>query len=256
MPSRKWDTGSNLFSLTSDDSALQRFMIPEKLSRSLRARGVVGTVRYGTASIKAMGRWYLDSIYDWRHRVDTSGKIQIADLSVKSENASAATWYEPVPNSCIRQLLRDLPIAFEQYDFIDVGSGKGRALFLAAECSFRKVVGVEFSPDLHAIALKNISSYWSRRRRCLQIESICQDAVEFDLPPVPSVLFFYSPFNAAVLSRILARVRESLVRSPRSLYILFVGVMPELIEALKTAGMDCREVRLRRDYLRGEIKRG
>jgi len=231
-------------------------MIPRKLSRSLSNRGVVGTVRYGVDCMIAGSRWYLDSWYDLRHRVDTSGKIAIADLGVNSENSTAATWYEPVPNSCIRQLLSGLPISFEQYVFIDFGSGKGRALFLASDYPFRKLIGVEFSPELHAIARKNIDSYQSARQRCFQIESICQDAVEFDLPPVPSVLFFYSPFNAAILSRVLSHVRESLVQYPRNLYILYVGILQDLIDVLQTAGLDCREVPLRRDYLRGETKRG
>ncbi len=231
-------------------------MILRKLARSLSSRGVVGTVRYGVRHVIAVGRWCLDAWYDLRHRVDTSGKIEIARLSVSSENATAATWYEPVPNSCIRQLLGALPIPFEQYVFIDYGSGKGRALFLASDYPFRMLIGVEFSRELHAIARKNIDSYRSPRQRCFQIESVCQDAVEFDLPPVPSVLFFYSPFNAAVLSRVLSRVRASLVQHPRSVYVLYVGVMPELIDVLRTAGMDCREIPLRRDYVRGETKRG
>jgi tRNA G46 methylase TrmB len=63
--------------------------------------------------------------------------------------------YGPVRVANAHAALRDLPLvhtqnggagggAYSQYTFIDVGSGKGRVLFVAAEYPFRKVIGVEF----------------------------------------------------------------------------------------------------------------
>src|SRR5205085_9792559 len=94
------------------------------------------------------------------------------------------------------------------------------------------------------------------RQRCYQIESICIDAVDFLLPPVPSVLFFYSPFTASLLTKVMDNVRKSLAEHPRSLYILYVGVIPESIEVLKNSNLTSREIALRRDYTRWVTKRG
>jgi hypothetical protein len=58
--------------------------------------------------------------------------------------------YAPVRAANAHAALRDLPIGdYAQYTFVDVGSGKGRMLFVAAEYRFRKVIGVEFATDLH-----------------------------------------------------------------------------------------------------------
>lgn len=46
--------------------------------------------------------------------------------------------------------------------FLDYGSGKGRALIMAAQYPFRRILGVEFSPQLSLIASQNIE--WPRRQ--------------------------------------------------------------------------------------------
>jgi SAM-dependent methyltransferase len=188
--------------------------------------------------------------------VDTSGKMALGELNIDSTNVADATWYEPVPTVCFRQLMQALTINFENYTFIDFGSGKGRALFLAADQPFARVVGVEFSSELHIAALQNIRSYRSSKQRCFKIESVCIDAVDFELPPVPSILFFYSPFKAAVFVKILDNLFISLNKCPRSVYILFIGYIPESIEILKKSRLKCREIELGPDHIRWEKKRG
>lgn len=217
---------------------------------------MAGTLRYGMECGIEIVRWQLDAWYDRVHRVDTSGRIAINRLGVESANAQLATWYEPSPNACFRQLLGQLPIEFGQYTFVDYGSGKGRVLFLAADCPFREIIGVEFSPELHRVACRNIATYRSRHQRCRQIKSRCMDAVDFELPAGPLVLFFYSPFRAAVFERILARIEDSARIQPRSIYLLYLGVLPEIINLFDRPGFERREVPLRPDYLRGTKKRG
>jgi hypothetical protein len=57
-------------------------------------------------------------------------------------------------------MLRDLPIPdVSGYTFIDMGSGKGRMLLLAAEPPFRRIIGVEFASDLDALARSNVKTY-------------------------------------------------------------------------------------------------
>src|SRR5438045_1688063 len=70
--------------------------------------------------------------------------------------------YGPVRVANAHAALRDLPLGaggYSQYTFIDVGSGKGRVLFVAAEYPFRKVMGVEFSNALHDAGVANFKGY-------------------------------------------------------------------------------------------------
>ncbi len=47
----------------------------------------------------------------------------------------------------------------QDFTFIDLGSGKGRVLLMASEYPFQKIIGVEFMPELHRAAQKNIAGY-------------------------------------------------------------------------------------------------
>jgi hypothetical protein len=90
---------------------------------------------------------------------------------------------------------------------------------LAARYPFRRVLGVELWEDLHRIALANLASYPSGD--CGKIESIQMDAADFVLPEEPLVLYFFNPFPAEVLARVLANLKGSLSRAPRRVYVLF-----------------------------------
>jgi SAM-dependent methyltransferase len=230
-------------------------MLTVKLRNSLLKRGIAETAKRALLNILDIIRWHLDASFDRRYNVDTSGKISLGVLKIGSPNIENATWYEPVSTSCFKQLLRELRINYEDYIFIDYGSGKGRALFLAAEYPFAKILGIEFSPELNEVAIQNIAKYTNPNQHCVNIEVLCMDAVDFELPTHQCVLFFYSPFKAPIFLKVLEKIKKSLAMSPRSLYILFIGLIPESVEALKSSGFKCREVALKFDYLRWEEKK-
>ena len=107
--------------------------------------------------------------------------------------------------------------------FIDFGSGKGRALLLASEFPFKRVVGVEFSPELHATAVDNIRKYRTQRQHCNAVDSVCMDFVDFHLPPEPSVLFFFDPCAETVFEIVLNNIERSIHEHPREIYIVYVA---------------------------------
>jgi hypothetical protein len=58
-----------------------------------------------------------------------------------------------------------LPWRPEDFTVIDFGSGKGRALIVASECPFRRIIGVEFALELHRDAQQNIRAVSARVAR-------------------------------------------------------------------------------------------
>jgi SAM-dependent methyltransferase len=98
-----------------------------------------------------------------------------------------------------------------QLTFIDLGSGKGRALMLARQYPFKELIGVEFSGRLVEIARAN------------GIETIHADATEYDLPPVPTLLFLYNPFGRETMDKVAERTRASLKASPREFVVLYLN---------------------------------
>jgi len=114
--------------------------------------------------------------------------------------------YEPVGPHHVRTLLRItaryLPIP--DTTVIDVGSGKGRVLFVAAAWPYRRVIGVEHAQTLHMIAEQNRCRY--RGRVVAPIDLVCSDARVYEWPTGPLALVFFNPFPADILRVIIGRV--------------------------------------------------
>ena len=167
------------------------------------------------------------SPFDLTHGVETDGDhddwTYLSDLTIASPNWIQGNNYCGIDPERFAAALSSVPLRHEDFTFIDFGSGKGRALLLASHFPFRRVVGIEFSRELHAIAEKNIRTYPGGPNPCSRVESICMDFLDFDLPAEPSVLFFFDPCSETLFRRLLDRIRLSLLAHPRQVHLIYVA---------------------------------
>jgi SAM-dependent methyltransferase len=161
--------------------------------------------------------------WDLIHGVETCGEIPLSSLDFTSENKSPGLEYQSHHPKVLRHMLSVLDIQHERYCFIDFGCGKGRVLLVAEAFPFRRILGVEFAPQLAEIARHNLRNYRGHRM-CRDVTALTMDATEYELPREPAVLFFYSPFVGPVMEKVVANIEDSLRRHPRELFILFTGV--------------------------------
>src|SRR6202158_453966 len=163
-------------------------------------------------------RRYGDMEYDWEHRVNTtSGSVSWRARLLGLFHSP----YQPTEPALFQEMMASLPIQFEQFTFIDLGSGKGRTLLMASEYPFRKIIGVELIAELHRAAEENIRTYHSATQRCAQIESVLADAGEFELPQGPLVLYLFNPLPERALSGVLQRLERSLAQAPRPVWVVY-----------------------------------
>ena len=168
-----------------------------------------------------------DAEYDWDCRVDTtSANVGWRARFLGLLNSS----YQPIEPEIFRAMMQALPIDFSQFTFIDVGSGKGRALLLASEFPFRRIVGVELLPELHRIAQGNLAKF-AARGGMPPMESICQDATEFGFPGEPQVVYFFHPLMEANFRKALANLQTSLAQHPRPLFVVYANPIFEMLLA-------------------------
>ena len=158
--------------------------------------------------------------FDEHYSVDTSGLIWGEHLASGSPSDRWSTAYYGIAPSVFSTVMSKIQESLAGAAFIDLGSGKGRAVMLATQLPFSDVIGVELSPALHQVAKSNLAQF---RAQVLhekgQIETKihlhCMDAARFDFPLQPLVLFMYHPFCKPVLKTVLRRLRQSLVAAPR-----------------------------------------
>jgi hypothetical protein len=177
--------------------------------------------------------------FDVTRGIETRGFVSLKDLTLVGESQSGGFDYLPVRARNVRQALKDLPaINRSEYTFVDLGSGKGRVLFLAAEHSFHRVEGIEFAVELHAAAQRNIQRYRCRMGASTEIESMSRiesingDASDYSFPPGNLVVHMFNPFEPSVLAKVLENLEASVKQNPR--HVILILMFPEFASVLKT----------------------
>ena len=212
--------------------ALHRTIIP-RIRKSLEAHGIVGTVWrclrapfYLWTEVRVNRRLFAaqpPDAFDLAHNVETSQRVHQSDLSVDSDNWAHGTGYLPTSTAMVEEILAGLPIRHEDFTFIDLGSGKGRVLFVASDYPFRAIIGVEYAPSLHKVAVENIRHYRSETQKCRSIESRCGDITQFSFPETPLVVFCFNPAREPVMQIVASNLLASFNHSPRETWVVYVN---------------------------------
>jgi hypothetical protein len=180
---------------------------------------------------------YGDIDYDWVFRVDTtSATVGWRDRLLGMFHSP----YQPTEPALFSEMLASLMqanpnINLGEFTFIDMGSGKGRVLLMAADYPFRRILGVELMPELHRVAGENIGKYKSDSQLCFAIDSIQGDASEFIFPPEPTVLYLFNPLPESGLAKMISNLERSLEQHPRLVFVLYHNPLLERVLAQSDA---------------------
>lgn len=103
-------------------------------------------------------------------------------------------------------MLNEIPEPLDRTTFVDLGSGMGRVVLLAARRPFKTVVGVELSPTLHEVARENFARYGGDDLRCHDVRFVRADAAGYRFPRGNLAVYLYNPFRAQILNDVLAHL--------------------------------------------------
>src|SRR3954452_4570322 len=134
-----------------------------RVRRAVRRYGVTGSARQAVTLARSLparrrGR-AAERAFDARLGVDTAGIVRLHELSFDSENKDLGSRYEATSPDYFDLVMSQLDLGDGDLTFVDLGAGKGRALLMAAQLPFRRLVGVEFSPELTAVADRNVAAW-------------------------------------------------------------------------------------------------
>jgi hypothetical protein len=172
--------------------------------------------------------------FDQMHGVDTSGLVPAKHLVTGHANDEHVTAYYGVAPSILRTLIAQWretipPYPISRYTFIDIGAGKGRGLMVASEYHFRRVIGIELNSALAAVARSNVAHWTATHEadytapRLAPIEVLEQDALDYEFPTTPTLLFLFHPFEAPVLRKLLRNIETQFAKRPDTLDLIYVN---------------------------------
>lgn len=195
--------------------------------RSSRKRGLAQTV-------KVAWSFLADLSFDWKYGTDTIRRVEMNTLEIKSANRCNAQRYGASKEQPFIRLMQRLDLPRNSV-FVDIGSGKGKVLLMAAQYGFERIIGIEFSPELCEIARANIETFQKRQVLHSHIEIVECDAASYRFGPEEKVFFMFDPFNGSVLKQVIENLRISLEQSPRKVWFIYHS--PEHHNVMEMSGL-------------------
>ena len=168
----------------------------------------------------------LNLAWDREHGVETAGEIQLDAAGVPQADVARGNGvYRPLTEKLFRASMASLGIDASQYTFVDIGSGKGKVLFMAADLPFKHIVGVEYAAGLHEVAVRNVSTYRSSTQKCRSIRAVHADALTYTLPDGPLVLFIFNALAKEIMRGLMKKLDADAAAEPgRPLILIYTNL--------------------------------
>lgn len=206
----------------------------EKFAQHIRDNGLPSAaILVGKNLVWPYCRWLIrrriqaHEQFDLKYGLDTQTPMLVRDLETWAPAAQHAVHYEAAAIPLVRRILRHLRTDLQRFTFIDLGSGKGRVLLIAAQYRFESVIGVEFSKTLHDIAEANIARFVEQVATETCPKSINIDAAEFDFSQfTDKVVFCNNPFTETLAVRIVDNLQFSIRKTGSQVILIHLSPIP------------------------------
>ncbi len=152
--------------------------------------------------------------------------------------------YEPTPYSVLMRLA-DSGYLTKKNVLLDYGCGKGRVGFFLSYQLRCLCIGIEVDERMIKAAEMNREKAAYRSK----VEFVQGRAENYRIPACVDRIYFFNPFSAEILQRVIARIKESWYRDPRRILLFFYYPSDEYISYLITVEemlfldeIDCRDL--------------
>jgi SAM-dependent methyltransferase len=135
--------------------------------------------------------------------------------------------YEPTPYSVLERLA-DSGFFGKDDVVLDYGCGKGRVGFFLSHRTKAKTIGIEYDEHIYAGALENPKTAKAKA------DFVLSRAEEYEVPADVNRCYFFNPFSAEILHKVMARIIESYYENPREIFLFFYYPADEYIFYLMT----------------------
>ena len=154
--------------------------------------------------------------------------LQIATAGRDDSNADEYRYpYEPTPY-CVLERLADSGLISHEDVVLDYGCGKGRVDFFLSYRTKARTIGIEYDQRIYESAMKN------RESAKTGSDFLHTRAESYNLPSDVNRCYFFNPFSAEILHKVMARIIESYYDHPREIFLFFYYPSDEYIGYLMT----------------------
>ena len=144
-------------------------------------------------------------------------RLQIRTAGRDEQNADQYRFpYEPTPYSVLERLA-DSGLIGKRDVVLDYGCGKGRVGFFLSAQTQATSIGVEYDERIYRQALENRKTALSKSKT----DFVLARAEAYPVPAQVNRCYFFNPFSAEILHKVMARIIESYYENPREILLFF-----------------------------------
>ena len=153
--------------------------------------------------------------------INTTGVDNLKNLEKKGIDISNATIYMPVSYDVLDEFFTKINLA-SYHHFLDIGSGKARAMCVAASYGVPKISGIELSKELYLQGNENIR-LTQEKFPATKMKAFNNDAFYFEIENDVDCIFMFNPFDEMIMSAVLENIETSLAHNPRKISIIYIN---------------------------------
>ena len=139
------------------------------------------------------------------HEHNWDAKLRIRTVGRDDANSDQYRYpYEPTPYTVLERLA-DSGLIGEADTVLDYGCGKGRVGFFLAHRVHARGIGIEYDRRICEAAWENQSAAVSGKSTSFLLTR----AETYDVPADVTCCYFFNPFSAEILRKVMARILAS-----------------------------------------------
>lgn len=208
--------------------------------RSLYYRGLVNTFKLLTYEGK----------YEKQLGINTHSIVNLDKLTLAGEESEQNHHYQGASYYILFSVFKKLPSETKPFPIIDYGCGKGRALFVAEQCGFTKLIGVDIAKELIDNANENKKAYQLKNIHS-EISFLFEDATKYAIPNDAQVFYFFNPFGEEIMQKVISNIKASIKLNPRKIYCIYLN--PKYKAVFEKNGFTVFYTEKNKRYLEGII---
>jgi SAM-dependent methyltransferase len=180
--------------------------------RSLYYRGFINTFKLLSYEGK----------YEKQLGINTHSIVNLDGLTLAGDDSDQNHHYQGASYYILFSIFEKLPLETRGFPLIDYGCGKGRALFVAEQCGFTKLIGVDIAKELIEDANANKAVYVKKNKQS-NINFLFKDATQYQIPNNAQIFYFFNPFGEEILQKVIDNIKLSVKANPRKIYCIYLN---------------------------------
>lgn len=145
-------------------------------------------------------------------------KYGISTSSIKKSSSNEFFHYQGASYKVLFRIFNKIVAQTKELDFVDIGAGKGRAVFVAESFGYKNLTGIEMDKNLFSDSIENLKTY-ALKNKTSNILFVDANALDYNYKNKATVYFLFNPFNDTVLKKVLNQISSSTIKETWFVYM-------------------------------------